>query len=65
MNPLDLQPPPHATYPGVSVDLVLVYADGREVPGYWFARVGWMRSDGWVPCECDFDPVMPAGWRLA
>jgi hypothetical protein len=65
MNPIDTQPPPHATYPGVSVDLVLVYADGREVPGYLCSWSGWMRSDGWVPCECDGDDVMPVGWRLA
>lgn len=62
MNPLTTRPP-DGKYPECSADVILVYADGREVPGYWCSWSGYMRTDDWIPMECDHDDVMPVGWK--
>ena len=62
MNNLDTLPPEE--HGSASIDVLLVYADGRTCRGYRSGWQGWMRYEGWMPEPVEDDAEQPIGWRL-
>lgn len=67
LHPMDKLPPDEMGewMAGVSVDVLLHYADGSTRLGYRDPWSGWLYYTHSWPCPCDEDKAQPVGWSEA